>query len=121
MTKLGFVTLQMVHRGHVVVDRLLQLRRPPGDLLRFPAARKADAPRHGAIGLAGIEFRADLRPGWTLRRRGGGSGSPQASHSRWIVHLERHLRGYGMVAEFHATAGLPRRRRFRRSFLLSRI
>ena len=81
---------------------VLQLRRPPGDLLGLSAARTRDAPDAGPARAARLGVRVGLWARGAVGRHGRRSRAPQDRDPRRPARLERHLHGDGAVAQLPA-------------------
>src|SRR5580698_10010400 len=114
-------SLQVVRGGHAVVDRVLQLRGPPGDLFGFSAARKGNGSHAAAVGPARFLVRGGIWHFFAVRGHCGGPGAAQIGHFGRAVRVERYLHGDGGLAQSDHTAGVPRGRRAGRDVLLSGV
>src|SRR5580704_5159665 len=101
----------MVRGRHAVVDRVFQLCRPAGHLLRLPVAQKRIRSRSGAAWPARVLLRLGLWPKRAIRGRHRGPAAPEISDPGWAAHLEPDLHGHCAFPQLHRAAFFPWRGR----------
>ena len=92
--------LQVACGRDALVLRLLQLRRPPGHLLRFPAARERNALDKVQLGLLGSSFALVYGICAPFRGKHRRSHAPQNGRAVGTSDVEHHLHVHGRVPEF---------------------
>ena len=116
----GFA-LPLGGRGAALVLRLLQLRRPPGGLLRLPAAEGRVRPQQRAEGADRLGVHAGVRPVGPAGGIRGGPGVAASPDRGRAGVLEPRLRGHGAGAHLQPVALLPRGRGAGRDVLFPRV